>query len=354
MSERRGIMGLLCTQAAWALLWCAAAAGGCSERQNALAPAGVEAERISHQFWCFVTIASGVYLVVMAVLAVALARRRARDDGKPEIQQDAGRERRMGRTIVGAIGVTTVILFAFLLSDFFTGRVLSAQPSNPMKIQVTGHQWWWEVRYEKFPWEPGGGTASGMITGANEIHVPVGQPVLIELVSHDVIHSFWVPQLNGKKDLIPGQPTTTWIRADREGTYFGQCAEYCGEQHANMRIWVVAQPEAEFRAWLASQRQSAGDPVAERLRRGRAVFLGASCVLCHTVEGTPANGAVGPNLTHVASRQRIAAGTLANNRGNLGGWISDPQQIKPGVQMPQNNLPPDDLQALLDWIETLK
>jgi cytochrome c oxidase subunit 2 len=328
--------------------------GGCNKDSNALLPAGLEADRISTEWWFFFTVACFVYILVMAVLIVALARRRKNNDQQPDIHADGPRERRVGRTIVGAVTITAVILIAFLLSDFLTGRVLSAKPHNPMRIRVSGHQWWWEVRYTSFPWEPGGGTPSGMVTGANEIHVPVGRPVLIDLDSSDVIHSFWIPQLNGKKDLVPGQPTTTWIQADRPGTYFGQCAEYCGFQHANMHIWVVAQPEDEFRQWLDRQRKSADDPVAQRLQHGRAVFLGNSCVLCHTVQGTPANGAVGPNLTHVAGRQRIAAGTLVNNRGNLAGWITDPQRIKPGVQMPRNNLSPDDLNALLDWIETLK
>jgi cytochrome c oxidase subunit 2 len=347
-----------CTAARALLLLAATAAlpavGGCNKDSNALLPAGLQADRISTEWWFFFTVACFVYIIVMTVLIVALARRRKDNSPQPDTHSDGPRERQVRRTIVGAVTITTVILIAFLLSDFFTGRVLSAKPENPMRIRVSGHQWWWEIRYTNFPWEPGGGNPSDIVTGANEIHVPVGRPVLIDLDSRDVIHSFWIPQLNGKKDLIPGQPTTTWIQADRPGTYFGQCAEYCGYQHANMHIWVVAQPEAELRHWLEQQRKSAADPEAQRLKKGRAVFLGNSCVLCHTVQGTPANGAVGPNLTHVASRQRIAAGTLVNNRGNLAGWISDPQRIKPGVQMPQNNLSPDDLNALLDWIETLK
>jgi cytochrome c oxidase subunit 2 len=339
----------------------AAAAGGCAGNgRSALDPAGVQAGRISGQWWFFLGTAVVVYVIVMAVLLAAILRRRGRAgegaraaDDAPIIAPDPARDRRITRTIVGGIAVTTVILFVFLVADFVTGRALSATPADPLKIKVVGHQWWWEVQYTHIPWEPGGGYPWGIVNTANEIHIPVGQPVLVELDSRDVIHSFWVPRLNGKKDLIPGQPTSTWIQADQPGTFMGQCAEYCGLQHANMMIWVVAEPREQFEQWLASQRQAAGEAAA-RQARGRAVFLGTSCALCHTVQGTPANGRAGPDLSHVASRQRIAAGALENTRGSLGGWIADPQRIKPGAKMPPNPLPPDDLKALLDWLETLK
>ena len=193
-----------------------------------------------------------------------------------------------------------------------------------------------------------------IVTTANEIHVPVGRPVQFELHSTDVIHSFWAPNFNGKKDLIPGHPTTLLITASRAGTFRGQCAEYCGAQHAHMRFVMVAEPVAAFDGWLAAQRQPSAAPGTEEEKKGLQVFTSSSCVLCHTIQGTSARGTVGPNLTHIASRPRLAAGTLPNNEGHLGGWILDPQQIKPGAHMPQNNLSPADLKALLSYLETLK
>jgi cytochrome c oxidase subunit 2 len=329
------------------------ALGACSG-DSALNPGGVNAARIHGQWWFFVTITTSVYVLVMLVLLIALARRRAATDDKPEIKPDPSRERRMKHVIIGALTVTTLILFAFLIADFLTGRALSAVPENAMRIKVVGHQWWWEIQYISIPWEPNGGQPHGIFTTANEIHVPVGQPVYIELEARDVIHSFWVPRLNGKKDLIPGQNASTWIEADEPGTFRGRCAEYCGEQHANMQIWVVAEPRDKFDQWLQNARRSAPEPATERQSRGRQVFLSNSCILCHTVDGTMAHGALGPNLTHVASRQAIAAGALATTRDNLERWVTNPQRIKPGVRMPQNIIPPDDLQALLDWLQTLK
>jgi cytochrome c oxidase subunit 2 len=192
------------------------------------------------------------------------------------------------------------------------------------------------------------------VTTANEIHVPVGRAVEFELTSVDVIHSFWAPNFHGKKDLVPGHPTTHWFKAERAGTFRGQCAEFCGMQHAHMRFVIVSEPPAEFNAWLDAQRQSAPAPQTDAQKRGQQVFLNSSCVLCHTVQGTPARGMVGPDLTHIAGRKMLAAGTMPNTEGHLGGWIIDPQQIKPGVRMPQNQLSAADLRALLDYLESLQ
>jgi cytochrome c oxidase subunit 2 len=189
---------------------------------------------------------------------------------------------------------------------------------------------------------------------ANEIHIPVGKPVHIRLASRDVIHSFWVPDLHGKKDLIPGKDTDLWLRADRAGVYRGQCAEFCGWQHAHMALLVIAEPQDRFDAWLASQRQTPPPPSTPLGQRGRAVFESQACPLCHTVAGTQANGSAGPDLTHLASRRTIAAGTLPNTIGSLGGWIVDPQSTKPGNRMPAVTLHADDLQALLAYLETLR
>ena len=215
-------------------------------------------------------------------------------------------------------------------------------------IKITGHQWWWEVEYtdEAQP--------SNNITTANEIHIPVGQPVKLVMKSNDVIHSFWVPNLNGKKDLVPGFETTMWLNAEKPGIYEGQCAEFCGAQHAHMRFAVIADAPEDFNNWLAAARQSSVQPANDLQKRGQEIFLTSSCVLCHSIQGTIAGGRVGPNLTHVGSRQRIAAETIPNTRGHLGGWITDPQSIKPGVIMPQNTYSPEDLKALIEYIQSLK
>ena len=189
---------------------------------------------------------------------------------------------------------------------------------------------------------------------ANEIHVPVGRPVVIELRATDVIHSFWVPNLGVKRDMIPGEETSIWFQADTAGVYRGQCAEFCGYQHAKMAFEVVAEPPERFAAWLIRQRDTASTPADSVAARGQEVFLATSCVMCHAIGGTPAGSRIGPNLTHLASRRTIGAGSLPNTRGNLGGWIVDPQRIKPGARMPPNSLEPDDLQALLVYLERLE
>jgi len=186
---------------------------------------------------------------------------------------------------------------------------------------------------------------------ANELHIPVGRPVRVELASDDVIHSFWIPQLAGKIDAIPGRTNVLWMQADRPGTYRGQCGEFCGAQHAHMAMVVVAEAPADYAAWrqrqLAPAREAQGP-----LAAGQASFV-AHCGACHTVRGTQAGGILGPDLTHLMSRKAIAAGILPNTRGNLAAWIADPQSIKPGTRMPAARISPQDLQVVLAWLATL-
>jgi cytochrome c oxidase subunit 2 len=288
-------------------------------------------------------------VLVIAFLLVATFRGRTQSIPPPPILSPSRRaERVRGAIISGLIGITVIILFVFLISDFAAGRAIyPLDDPSPVRIKVTGHQWWWEIQYE----EP---TPSQMVTTANEIHVPVGKAVLFDLQSPDVIHSFWAPNFHGKKDLIPGHPTTTWFRAESEGNFFGQCAEFCGAQHAHMRFVVVSESPAKYQQWLEEQRKPGTSPNSEAQRKGQQVFLTGSCVLCHTINGTPARGTVGPDLTHVASRPRLAAGTLPNLPGHLAGWVLDPQKLKPGVRMPQNNLSPEQLKDLLEYLENLK
>jgi cytochrome c oxidase subunit 2 len=307
--------------------------------QSILQPAGPQAGRIEDLWWLMLWVLTAVYALVMIALLAGIARR------KREVVVD---ERRLGRWVGGATAVSVVVLLGLLVASVSTSSALEslARP-DALSIDLVGYQWWWQVKYSN-------PQPSRQVTTANEIHIPVGQPVRIRATSRDVIHSFWVPSLHGKKDLIPGHDTELWIRADRPGIYRGQCAEFCGLQHAHMALLVIAESPRQFTAWLERQRQLGTPPATPLQARGRAVFESQACPLCHTVQGTGAAGSAGPDLTHLASRRTLAAGTLANTPGNLGGWISDPQSIKPGNRMPAVALGSDDLGALLAYLEALR
>ena len=248
----------------------------------------------------------------------------------------------------GGIVVPAIILICALLFTLFVQSAVATPPATPVAtIRIVGHRWWWQVIYTAQ-------SPDQQVVTANEIHVPVGQPVRLELVSADVVHSFWVPKLAGKTDVIPGQQNTMWMQADKPGIYWGECAEYCGLQHTHMDLLVVAQSPADFRHWLDQQRQPPPPPTDPVTATGERVFTRQACAACHTVGGTPAMGTIGPDLTHIASRRTIAAGTLPNTPGNLAGWIANAQGIKPGNDMPTMSLPPGDLQALVAWLETLQ
>jgi cytochrome c oxidase subunit 2 len=195
--------------------------------------------------------------------------------------------------------------------------------------------------------------ATNILT-ANEIHVPVGHPIRLDLQSNDVIHSLWMPNMHGKKDLIPTEPTTMFFQADKPGTYWGQCAEFCGFQHAKMRFQVIAESDEDFNAWVNAGRQQPAPPASAAETRGQQIFTTGVCAQCHTVEGTGTNGRVGPNLTHIASRPYIAAGSLQNTPENLAAWITDPQRFKPGIRMPMNQFSDEDLNALVTYLRSLK
>lgn len=313
---------------------------------SALDPAGPQAARAEGLWHFFWIVSLLVFLAVVAAFLWATFRRRdTAPPSDPSLVRGAGR--RTYVMIGAATGLSLVIIFVFLGVDLAAGRSLTVPPPSPLLIEVTAKQWWWQVDYPADP-------PSLRVSTANEIHVPVGRPVVVVLKSDDVIHSFWPPSLTGKRDLIPGQETSLWFQADTPGVYRGQCAEFCGHAHAKMAFLVIAQPPDSFAAWLAAQRDSARTPADSLARRGQEVFLGGSCVLCHTIRGTPAGSRFGPELTHLASRRTIAAGSLPNTRGALAGWIVDPQRIKPGAHMPPNDLAPDELQALLAYLESLE
>jgi cytochrome c oxidase subunit II len=308
--------------------------------QSALHPAGPQAASISHLWWLMFWTCSVVYVVVIGALLLAIRRRRA-DAAPPD-------ERRLTTSVTAATAVTVLILFGLLFASVATGRaVASLGAADALVIDVTGYQWWWDVTYEN-------PTPSLRVKTANELHIPVGRQIRIQLQSSDVIHSFWVPNLHGKMDLIPGRQNVIWLQADTPGVYRGQCAEYCGLQHANMAFTVVAEPSDDFERWLMAQRRPAPPPSTPDAQRGLQIVERGPCAMCHSVMGTSAGGRTAPDLTHVATRSTIAAGTAPNTRGYLAGWIADPQHLKPGAKMPATGLSADELQAVLTYLETLR
>ena len=300
---------------------------------------GPAAARINTLWWIMFVVGAIVYVVVMGYLLLALFRRRSVQE-EDTYEPDEG----TGIVIWGGAIIPAIILVGIYGATVFTlGALKEPEIAEELLIEVSGNQWWWDVNYPELG-----------IRTANEIHIPVGQPVAIKLTSQDVIHSFWVPELHGKLDMIPGQVTEFWLEASEADTYVGECAEFCGVQHAKMQFLVIAQDEPEFLQWVEQQQQPAAEPADSMVQRGEDVFLGSTCIYCHAVEGTNATGSLGPDLTHVASRRALAAGTIANNRGNLAGWIVDPQSIKPGSLMPPTKITGPDLQALLTYLETLQ
>jgi cytochrome c oxidase subunit 2 len=304
--------------------------------QSALAPAGPDAAIIAQFTWVMSAAALLILGALLALLALAVYR--------------GPRPVNTVRWIAGlGIAFPAALLTALLVWSTWRSARLAPQTSgDALVIAVTARMWWWEVRYR----DPAGGPD---IVAANEIHIPAGRPVYLSLTSSDVIHSMWIPRLAGKIDLVPGRRTGLRVSADRPGLYRGQCAEFCGAQHARMALHVVAQAPADFDRWLAAQRQPARTPADAFVERGRAAFLAQRCGTCHTIRGVQEHGRLGPDLTHVGSRTHIAAGTLRNHRGTLAGWIADPQASKPGAAMPPaRDIDGDSLRALAVYLEQLK
>jgi cytochrome c oxidase subunit 2 len=314
------------------------------QAHSMLNPASPQA-RLIDRLWdaMYVTAIIVFILVVAALIWAAFRRRRA-----PDPVDDTARGRPIRTAVLLATGLTVITLFVFLVFDISVGRAITRNPGKQaLQIRVTGHQWWWEIQYrDSLPQD--------WVTTANEIHIPVGRPVVFELRSTDVIHSFWPPNLSPKRDQIPGDENSVWFQADSVGVFRGLCAEFCGHQHAEMGFLVFAESPKNFARWLARERDTASTPIDSLTQRGREVFLGSSCVMCHAIAGTPAGSRIGPDLTHLAGRQTLAAGTLPNTRSNLMGWIVDPQAIKPGSKMPPNQLDGPDLLALVAYLETLR
>jgi cytochrome c oxidase subunit 2 len=311
--------------------------------QSVLDPAGPEAARISWLWWLMFWVTATVFVVVFGLVIAAILRR-----GREQPNPDPASESPLKTAVSIGVALTTITLFILLGATMWTHRaVLSLGAESAVTINLTGHQFWWEVEYDD-------AVPERRVTTANEIHIPVGRPVVLKLTSRDVIHSFWVPNLQGKRDLIPGITSAVWLQADHPAVYRGQCAEFCGRQHAHMALEVVAESDAQFERWLDGQRASARAPQSANEIHGRDVFLSTQCVLCHTVRGTLAAGKVGPDLTHVGARGKIASATLQTNQPDVAAWVRDPQHFKPGSQMPPTPLSDGDVQALSEYLVNLK
>lgn len=306
--------------------------------QNVLDPAGPLAGSIYSLWHILIGVAVVVWCAVMLTILVIFFRRN---------NESSITLRDLGRNVGIAIGITAITVFGILIASIMTGGALASMPRNAMDLEIIGHQWWWEVHYPAIP-------NDRSVVTANEIHIPVGRPVRLTLTSRDVIHSFWVPNLRGKIDLIPSRTNMTWLQADKPGIYHGQCAEFCGLQHAHMAVKVIAEDQSSFDRWYDGQTKPSAEPSEDSRTRGREIFLSSPCVVCHSIRGTPAHGGVGPDLTHLASRKTIAAGQLQNTRGNVAGWVVDAQSTKPGARMPSMVLAPQDLEPLLDYLESLQ
>ncbi|HVA88862.1 MAG TPA: cytochrome c oxidase subunit II [Chloroflexota bacterium] len=294
---------------------------------------------ISNLFIVTLIIAAIIFALVCGLLLYAVVRFRARP-GQPEPYQQFGIPRL-------EIAWTTIPAVLLIVLFVFTVRVMNAsQPSSAQggdDIVVIGHQWWWEIRYPR----------SGVVT-ANEIHLPVGKRMLVRLESADVIHSLWLPQLGGKIDLVPGQSNHMWLEADKPGTYLGACSEYCGAEHAWMLIRAIAQTPAQFAAWQRRQLRPASSPIGAAAVAGSALFGQITCSSCHAIYGAHFQATIGPDLTHVGSRETLAAGLLANTPANMALWLHNPDALKPGVRMPNLKLSATQVQELTAYLEELK
>lgn len=310
---------------------------GCGD--GALDPGGEEAATIAGIWWVLLALGTLVFVGVIALLVVAL-RRGGAPAGEPSADDEPG----TGFVVWGGIAMPAVVLLVVVVVATWAARDLR-QPADDdvLRVEVTAHQFWWDVRYPDHD-----------VRTANRVHIPVGEPVELVLRSGDVIHSFWVPRLAGKLDLVPGHTNELVVEAREAGELDGYCAELCGIQHTNMRIDVVAQERPDFDAWLEQRSGPAPEPADERAAEGLEVLLAAGCARCHRVAGTDAAGEVGPDLTDVASRPELAGGALDATRGDLAGWVLDPQHAKPGSLMPPTALEPDELLALLAYLETLR
>lgn len=328
--------------ARWIVVGTAPALSACSPLPlsylDATSPIG---GRLAQLGWGLLIISVLVVIIITALVIAGIQRgsRVIQTEGLAVRRDDGGMQ-----WIYVGVGISAVVLAASVVWTLLTLKAV-AQPADaraPLTIGIQAHQWWWQADYR--PGEP-----EGNFTTANEIHIPVGVPIRLELRSADVIHSFWVPKLAGKTDVIPGRVNSMWIEASQPGVYRGQCAEYCGVEHAMMAFQVIAEPVDQFRTWEG--KEIAGQPIsAGAAAQGFAVF-DAHCAACHGMRGTSAGGVYGPDLTNLGERNTLAAGVLKNNPQNLAYWIRNTQDVKPGAQMPEVPLSDDEMKVLVNYLE---
>lgn len=321
-------------------LWAPPAPALAATPLNYLESFGIRADPVRALTWGLLIISIVVVVVVTGLVLWGILR------GGPAQGSGITRQGNGLRFITAGLAVTVVALLASVVWTMVVLAKVGSPPSEPrLTLDISGRQWWWQVRYQ------GEKPAQTFVT-ANELHIPVGEPVRVNLSSADVIHSFWVPALSGKTDAVPGQVNTTWLEADTPGVYVGQCTEFCGAQHAHMGLRVVAEPRDTFEAWLADQLTPAAAPNDQVAAAGQETFR-RRCAACHAVRGTAAGGAFGPDLSHLATRTTLAAGTVPNTPGFLSAWIADPQHLKPGTRMPDVALSGSELEQVRAYLATL-
>lgn len=309
----------------------------CQNEQSVLLPQGPRAEQLAQLAWMLIGLCSVIFFVVLAALWLAIR-------GPPRVRAWLAEQHLV---VIGGIIFPVVTLTGLLGYGVWLMQAgLRASAEDTQRIEVVGEQWWWRVTYAG---------ADGTVTSANEIRIPVGRNVEFTLKSADVIHSFWVPSLGGKVDMIPGRTTQLWLAAGKPGVYRGQCAEYCGGPHSLMALPIVAMPAPEFAHWLAREAAPAREPASDTERRGKSLFLASGCGACHAIRGTEARGAIGPDLTHVGARRSIGVDTLPMTASNLARFVSHGQDVKPGNAMPEFRVLSDaDRAALAAYLLSLR
>ena len=309
---------------------------------SALKTAGFHADRIGVMWNTLLGVCGFMYALVLIFLIAAVIR--GRRAAGPEVTRD----RALSRTLGVWIALVVTGLMGLSVTSYLIDKQIAQAADNPaVKLRITAHQWWWDIEYVS-------DDPSQRFHTANEIHLPVNSTVHATLMADDVIHSFWVPNLQGKRDLIPGRPGAIELRPERVGVYRGQCAEFCGAEHAKMALDVIVEDGPAYTAWKAKQLESAPQPQDAEVARGRDVFMSSACTLCHNISGTSSSASFGPDLTHVASRRMLAAGAIPNDREHLIEWLADPQSIKPGNRMPYMGLTADAIEPLVSYLETLQ
>jgi cytochrome c oxidase subunit 2 len=325
----------------------AIALAGCARGHSVLRPASVEAQPQAWLIGALFGITAVVFVLTCTAVIVALMRR-ADAGPRPPTDGPVPGDRWRIRGVTAAVVATAVVLAVVVAASLAAApRHVRPGGADALAVEIVGHLWWWEITYLA----PPGGTP---VTTANELHVPAGRPVDVYLRSADVIHSFWAPALGGKTDLVPGRPGHLRLTATRQGEFTGFCAEFCGLEHAHMRIAILVEAPEQFERWLAAEARGAAAPASPMEEEGQRVFLASPCVGCHAVRGTPASGHLGPDLTHLAARRTLAAGVVPNSVGHLAGWLVAPQDVKPGTLMPPAGLPAPELQAVVAYLAALR